>query len=220
MKETSPNLPYTDRFRFWHRAHGGKSPDGGTDGTRSVNSHHPHSSDPSEPRLNNSAGSHRHHALDNSGTAQGGPFGNNSTFTTVAASTSSNDGQASKPSTQGASQGAVLSPAENEKQNTSDDNNDGESKPKPHWLVEFARVVKMILLHSKLNLLLVFVPIGIIVSQLHLSPGLVFAMNAVAIIPLAGLLSHATESVARKLGDTIGALLNVTFGNAVELIIL
>ncbi|KAH8681998.1 Ca2+ transporter [Xylariales sp. PMI_506] len=44
-------------------------------------------------------------------------------------------------------------------------------------------------------------------------------MNAIAIIPLAGLLSHATESVARKLGDAIGALLNVTFGNAVELII-
>ena len=49
---------------------------------------------------------------------------------------------------------------------------------------------------------------------------LVFAMNAIAIIPLAGLLSHATESVAHKLGDTLGALLNVSFGNAVELIIL
>jgi Ca2+:H+ antiporter len=44
-------------------------------------------------------------------------------------------------------------------------------------------------------------------------------MNAVAIIPLAGILSHATECVASRLGDTIGALLNVTFGNAVELII-
>ncbi|KAL4975995.1 Sodium/calcium exchanger protein-domain-containing protein [Aspergillus desertorum] len=44
-------------------------------------------------------------------------------------------------------------------------------------------------------------------------------MNAVAIIPLAGLLSHATECVASRMGDAIGALLNVTFGNAVELII-
>ncbi len=49
--------------------------------------------------------------------------------------------------------------------------------------------------------------------------GVIFAMNAIAIIPLAGLLSHATESVASRLGDTVGALLNVTFGNAVELII-
>ena len=45
-------------------------------------------------------------------------------------------------------------------------------------------------------------------------------MNAVAIVPLAGLLAHATESVASEMGDTIGSLMNVTFGNAVELIIL
>ena len=44
-------------------------------------------------------------------------------------------------------------------------------------------------------------------------------MNCIAIIPLAGLLAFATESVAAKMGDALGALLNVTFGNAVELII-
>lgn len=48
---------------------------------------------------------------------------------------------------------------------------------------------------------------------------MVFGVNAVAIIPLASLLSHATESVASRMGDTVGALMNVTFGNAVELII-
>jgi calcium/proton exchanger cax len=37
----------------------------------------------------------------------------------------------------------------------------------------------------------------------------------VAIIPLASLLAFATESVAVRLGDSWGALLNVTFGNAV-----
>lgn len=47
----------------------------------------------------------------------------------------------------------------------------------------------------------------------------VFATNAIAIVPLAGLLSHATESLASRVGDSIGALMNVTFGNAVELII-
>lgn len=93
---------------------------------------------------------------------------------------------------------------------------------KPSLIVRFGRTTKKVLLHSKINLLLVFVPVGIVVAQFPdtLSPGLIFAMNAIAIIPLAGLLSHATESVARRLGDTIGALLNVTFGNAVELIIL
>ncbi|KAI4288406.1 MAG: hypothetical protein L6R35_002327 [Caloplaca aegaea] len=44
-------------------------------------------------------------------------------------------------------------------------------------------------------------------------------MNAVAIVPLAGLLSTATESAAHRVGDTPGALINVSFGNAVELII-
>jgi Ca2+:H+ antiporter len=78
---------------------------------------------------------------------------------------------------------------------------------------------KAIVLSSYINLLLVFVPVGIAAQAAHLSPGLVFGMNAIAIIPLAGLLSHATESVAKRMGDTVGALMNVTFGNAVELII-
>lgn len=69
------------------------------------------------------------------------------------------------------------------------------------------------------NVLLVFVPVGIAVEAMGASPAIVFAMNAIAIVPLAGLLSHATESVAARLGDTLGALLNVSFGNAVELII-
>ncbi|KAL8950426.1 MAG: hypothetical protein Q9222_003541 [Ikaeria aurantiellina] len=81
-------------------------------------------------------------------------------------------------------------------------------------------VCKGIVLASWINVLLVFVPIGIAVEVAGVSPTIVFAMNAIAIIPLAGLLSYATESVASEMGDTIGALMNVTFGNAVELIIL
>ncbi len=78
--------------------------------------------------------------------------------------------------------------------------------------------------HSWINVLLVFVPIGIAINWAPIpgnaKPTVVFALNAVAIIPLAGLLSHATESVASRLGDTWASLLNVTFGNSVELIIL
>lgn len=47
----------------------------------------------------------------------------------------------------------------------------------------------------------------------------VFAGSGVAIIPLAALLSEATGSLAGRLGPTVGALLNATFGNAAELII-
>ncbi|KAB8069351.1 Sodium/calcium exchanger protein-domain-containing protein [Aspergillus leporis] len=85
--------------------------------------------------------------------------------------------------------------------------------------IRFVRHTKHALCHSWVNVLLVFVPVGIACEAVKLSPAVIFAMNAVAIIPLAGLLSHATESVASRLGDTVGALINVTFGNAVELII-
>jgi Ca2+:H+ antiporter len=85
--------------------------------------------------------------------------------------------------------------------------------------IRFGRHTKNALLHSWINALLIFVPIGIAVHVAGLGPEIVFAMNAVAIIPLAGLLAHATEAVAVRLGDTLGALLNVSFGNAVELIL-
>ncbi|EEP82709.1 predicted protein [Uncinocarpus reesii 1704] len=88
--------------------------------------------------------------------------------------------------------------------------------------------IRIIISSSWINVLLLFVPAGIALGALRrsqgdkspISPTVIFAVNAVAIIPLAYLLGFATENVARKMGDKIGALLNVTFGNAVELIIL
>ncbi|KAK0130514.1 hypothetical protein ONS96_001031 [Cadophora gregata f. sp. sojae] len=97
--------------------------------------------------------------------------------------------------------------------------NDDEKPAKKNVAMRFWLTARSILLSSYINLLLVFVPIGIAAKAAKLSPGIIFAMNAIAIVPLAGLLSHATESVAKRMGDTIGALMNVTFGNAVELII-
>jgi Ca2+:H+ antiporter len=48
---------------------------------------------------------------------------------------------------------------------------------------------------------------------------LLFVLSVMAIVPLAALLSRATESVAAKTGDTIGGLLNATLGNLTELVI-
>jgi Ca2+:H+ antiporter len=48
---------------------------------------------------------------------------------------------------------------------------------------------------------------------------LLFVLSIFAIVPLAALLSRATESVASKTGDTIGGLLNATLGNLTELLI-
>ena len=44
-------------------------------------------------------------------------------------------------------------------------------------------------------------------------------LSVLAIVPLAALLSHATESVAAKTGDAVGGLLNATLGNLTELVI-
>ena len=96
---------------------------------------------------------------------------------------------------------------------------DGDIESK-NWMYRAYLVTKMIIFSSWMNILLVFVPVGIALHFAHVKPTAVFVVNAIAIVPLAGLLGYATESVARKMGDTIGALMNVTFGNAVELIIL
>ncbi|KAF2125626.1 vacuolar calcium ion transporter /H(+) exchanger [Dothidotthia symphoricarpi CBS 119687] len=85
--------------------------------------------------------------------------------------------------------------------------------------LRFLTHTKNALTWSWINVLLVFVPIGIVVKVIGLKAELIFSMNAIAIIPLAGLLAHATEVCATRVGDTWGALLNVSFGNAVELIL-
>jgi Ca2+:H+ antiporter len=69
------------------------------------------------------------------------------------------------------------------------------------------------------NVLLVFVPAGIVVGALNMNPLMVFILNFLAIIPLASLLSFATEELSAELGQTIGGLMNASFGNAVELIV-
>jgi Ca2+:H+ antiporter len=68
--------------------------------------------------------------------------------------------------------------------------------------------------------LLVFVPGVLVAAKIQPSAHIaLFAMSVLAIVPLAALLSHATESVAAKTGDAVGGLLNATLGNLTELII-
>jgi Ca2+:H+ antiporter len=74
--------------------------------------------------------------------------------------------------------------------------------------------------HNPLHWLLVFVP-GVFIAE-RLDPEahtLLFVLSVLAIVPLATLLSHATESVASRTGDTVGGLLNATLGNLTELVI-
>jgi Ca2+:H+ antiporter len=70
-----------------------------------------------------------------------------------------------------------------------------------------------------LLVLLLFVPLAIGADLAHASPVLVFALSALAIVPLSGFLGRATEEIAVHTGPTAGGLLNATLGNLAELII-
>ena len=72
---------------------------------------------------------------------------------------------------------------------------------------------------NALNGLLVFVPLAAAGEWLEWGGPVIFGCAALAIIPLAGIMGHATEALAARLGAGVGGLLNATFGNAAELII-
>jgi len=73
---------------------------------------------------------------------------------------------------------------------------------------------------SPLLWMLAFVPLVLVMEAIAPSAHTtLFVLAVLAIIPLAALLSHATESVAEKTGDAVGGLLNATLGNLTELII-
>lgn len=73
--------------------------------------------------------------------------------------------------------------------------------------------------YLNLNLLLVLVPIAIAGEFLRWPPSLVFAVSALAVVPLASLIGQATEELAAHTGPRLGGFLNATLGNAAELII-
>jgi Ca2+:H+ antiporter len=68
-------------------------------------------------------------------------------------------------------------------------------------------------------LLIPFIPLAIALDLAHVSPTIIFFSSALGVIPTAALMGRATEELAARSGPGIGGLLNVTFGNAPELII-
>src|SRR6201982_2070633 len=74
--------------------------------------------------------------------------------------------------------------------------------------------------HNPMLWLLVLVPVALVAAKLvPTAHTLLFILSVLAIMPLAALLSHATESVAEKTGDTVGGLINSTLGNLTQLVI-
>lgn len=82
------------------------------------------------------------------------------------------------------------------------------------------KALRSVLAEAPLAWLLIAVPVtaGVHYAMPHAAL-LGFILACIAIIPLAGLLGHATEKLAARVGDAIGGLLNATLGNAAELII-
>ncbi|KAG7600653.1 Sodium/calcium exchanger membrane region [Arabidopsis suecica] len=78
---------------------------------------------------------------------------------------------------------------------------------------------KIVILSNKLNLLLPFGPLAILLHYLTDNKGWIFLLSLVGITPLAERLGYATEQLACYTGSTVGGLLNATFGNVTELII-
>ncbi|KAI1614919.1 Ca2+:H+ antiporter [Exophiala viscosa] len=102
-----------------------------------------------------------------------------------------------------------------EKTDEEPDNNNGKVKKKYTLWSQ----IRATIFNSWVNVLLIFSPIGIAVYYAKISPVAVFVINFIAIIPLAGMLSYATEEIALRVGEVLGGLLNASFGNAVELIV-
>jgi Ca2+:H+ antiporter len=68
-------------------------------------------------------------------------------------------------------------------------------------------------------LLVPLIPLAIVLDLVHASPIAIFFVSAGGVIPTAALMGRATEELAHRSGPGIGGLLNVTFGNAPEIII-
>ncbi|MDQ4017757.1 MAG: calcium/proton exchanger [Thermoproteota archaeon] len=72
---------------------------------------------------------------------------------------------------------------------------------------------------SAIYILLIFAPIAAALEFAHADHLVLFVISAIALIPLAKLIGDSTEHLATYYGPTAGSLLNVTFGNAAEIII-
>ena len=78
---------------------------------------------------------------------------------------------------------------------------------------------KTVVFGTKLNALLLFAPLGILCNAFGFGDGPAFAFALLALCPLAERLGYVTEEMAKHTSQTIGGLLNATFGNATEMIV-
>lgn len=78
---------------------------------------------------------------------------------------------------------------------------------------------KEIFFGTRMNILMVFGPIAIVSSWFQVSEGLILVCALLALCPFAERISFVTEDLAKYTNDTVGGLLNATFGNITEVIV-
>ena len=104
---------------------------------------------------------------------------------------------------------ALLPHRHPEGEDTSDKNRTATNPPQKFSL---GSQLKATIFNSWINLLLIMAPVGIALNYTKVPPIVVFVVNFIAIVPLAAMLSYATEEIALRTGETFGGLLNATFG--------
>jgi Ca2+:H+ antiporter len=70
-----------------------------------------------------------------------------------------------------------------------------------------------------IHYLLLFIPVTFVLEYSHAAAPFIFFAAAISIVPIARLIGASTEQLATYTGDSVGGLLNATFGNLPELII-
>ena len=83
----------------------------------------------------------------------------------------------------------------------------------------FSEVLYQLIVGSYINLLLLALPLAYASHHLEWSSKSIFIWNFTAMIPLAALLGAFTEELAAHTNQTVGGLINATFGNAVEVVV-
>jgi Ca2+:H+ antiporter len=93
----------------------------------------------------------------------------------------------------------------------------GVNTRRPSWFAPLRRVYHATTIEM---LLWVFVPLGLVSGAFSWTSILTSIFNFLAIIPLSAAVSDFSDTLSQEFGDLLGALINATFGNAVELIVI
>ena len=89
----------------------------------------------------------------------------------------------------------------------------------PLNVADLTRSVKPVFLGTKLNILLLCVPVSMLCNAANFGDTILFLFSLIALCPLAERLGYLTEQIAMFTNATLGGLLNATFGNLTEMIV-